>query len=94
MAKLSKVHYGRYERGTSQPTAEALSRLASALEVSVDFLLHGTKDEEPADLVIRDRGLLEKFRELEQLPDHDRRIVEELIEAFNIRYKKKAMASK
>lgn len=38
-------HIGRYERGESQPSADALRRLAAVLGVSTDYLIEGTCDE-------------------------------------------------
>lgn len=93
LAKMSMVQYGRYERGTSYPTAEPLSRLASALGVSSDYLLSGAEDDRPPELVLEDRALLEKFRQLKELPERDRKIVEELIDAFVIRRKIRDIAA-
>lgn len=74
-------HIGRYERGSSNPSGEALKRLADALGVSTDYLLEGTV-EDAARADFKDRELLKQFQELETLPDDDKKVVKTLIEAF------------
>jgi transcriptional regulator with XRE-family HTH domain len=85
LAHLVELHYnhiGRYERGQSQPTADALKRLASALSVSVDYLVGSSAQSpiaaDPAD----DPELAKKFREAQKLPERDRELVKEFLDAF------------
>jgi transcriptional regulator with XRE-family HTH domain len=44
---------GRYERGDISPSIEAVSKIADALEVSVDYLIGKTKMELDADALRR-----------------------------------------
>ena len=44
---------GRYERGDITPSIEAVSKIADALEVSVDYLIGKTKMEVDADTMRR-----------------------------------------
>ncbi|WP_276504881.1 helix-turn-helix domain-containing protein [Terrimonas pollutisoli] len=42
--KLVKIHYsqiGRYERNEASPSADALRKMANALDVSTDYLMNG-----------------------------------------------------
>jgi len=84
LAKLAGVHYnhiGRYERGTSRPSADTLKRLADALGVSGDYLMEGST-EAAAKARFEDRDLLRQFQEVQQLPDDDKVVVKKLLEAF------------
>lgn len=60
MASLNRVTVAKYESGKVEPGAHALSRIADALEVSVDQLLGRVEPERDADeeaeiWAIRDR---------------------------------------
>ena len=79
--ELHYTHIGRYERGASKPSAEALHRLADALGVSSDYLMEGTT-EEAAKARFEDRELLRQFQEVESLPDDDKLVVKKLLDAF------------
>jgi len=84
LGKLVDLHYthiGRYERGASKPSADALRRLADALGVSTDYLMEGTTDE-AAKARFEDRELLRQFQEVESLPDDDKLVVKKLLDAF------------
>ncbi len=75
------THISRYERGLSRPTADTLKRLADALGVSGDYLLEGATDE-AAKARFEDRELLRRFQEVQDLPERDKEIVKELLDAF------------
>ena len=45
LASLNRVTIAKYESGRVEPGAQALSRIADALDVSVDALLGKTQDE-------------------------------------------------
>jgi len=84
LGKLADLHYthiGRYERGTSRPSADAVRRLADALGVSTDYLMEGAT-EEAAKARFEDRELLRQFQEVEALPDEDKVVVKKLLDAF------------
>jgi len=84
LGKLVDLHYthiGRYERGTSRPSADAARRLAEALGVSTDYLMEGAT-EEAARARFEDRELLRQFQEVEDLPDEDKLVVKKLLDAF------------
>ena len=84
LGKLAGLHYthiGRYERGVSRPTADALGRISEALGVSGDYLMEGST-EEAAKAHFADRELLRQFQEVEGLPEEDKFVVKKLLDAF------------
>jgi transcriptional regulator with XRE-family HTH domain len=56
----------RYQKGQSQPSFSTAIRLANALEVSLDVLAGG--DEIPEPQSFRNKELLRRMRELDELP--------------------------
>ncbi len=84
LGKLVDLHYthvGRYERGASRPTADALGRIGEALGVSGDYLMEGA-NEDAARAHFEDRELLRQFQEVEGLPEEDKFVVKKLLDAF------------
>lgn len=84
LGKLAGIHYtqvGRYESKGAQPSAEVLSRIASALGTSSDFLMSGSTEEQ-ANNTLEDKDLLKQFQKVEQLPSDKKNIVKELLDAF------------
>ena len=70
--------YGKYERGESSPSVDVASRIAAALEVSLDYLVAGTT----SDLDDLDDGIIARARELAALPDDERRPVLAVLDAY------------
>lgn len=85
-------HIGRYERGESKPSADALHRLADALGVSTDYLFEGSSDE-AAKARFEDRDLLRQFQEVERLPDEDKALVKSFLDAFLFRRKVEGLSA-
>lgn len=84
-------HYGRYERGLSQPSTDSLKLLADALAVSADYLLEGSTDD-AAKADFEDRDLLRMFKEVEQFDDDDKAVIKKLLDAFIMKKKIQKMA--
>jgi len=78
---LSYAQIGRYETKGSQPPAEALNKLAEALDTTVDFLINGDTNEK-AKSTLKDAELLQQFRAVEQMNDDDRNVIKKVIGAF------------
>lgn len=57
---------GRYERGDMVPSVEIATRIAEALEVSLDFLAG------KSSLVVKDHVLLKRLEDIEKLPQTDK----------------------
>lgn len=93
LANIVGIHYtqiGRYENKGSQPSADVLSKLANALEVSSDFLTNGTSDD-LADSSLTDKELLNQFKTIERLSETDKNVVKVLLDAFITKNKLKQL---
>jgi transcriptional regulator with XRE-family HTH domain len=78
---------GRYERGDISPSVEVVSKIADALEVSVDYLLGKTKME-------MDKQALKRLEDISNLPDESKKFVFNLVDMALRDFKvKKAHAS-
>jgi transcriptional regulator with XRE-family HTH domain len=80
MVGLSYIQIGRYEKGKSNPSSDVLQKLAVALDTTTDYLMNGGTEQVNAQL--SDKDLLRHFKEVELLPEKDKSIVKELIDAF------------
>ncbi len=84
LAELIEVHFtqvSRYERGETKPNAEAMTKLAKALDTAVDFLMNGTADD-----VVKDAGLkkepISRFKEVQELETDEKKNVISLMDAY------------
>ena len=78
---------GRYERGDITPSVEVVSKIADALEVSVDYLLGKTTLE-------LDKQAVKRLEDISKLPDDNKKFVLGLIDMALRDFKvKKAHAS-
>jgi transcriptional regulator with XRE-family HTH domain len=82
--KLVKIHYsqiGRYERNEASPSADALKKMANALDVSTDYLMNGTTLDLAAEN-IQDKTLINQFNRITELSTDNKIVVSKLIDAF------------
>jgi len=78
---------GKYERDEVKPSIEVASKIADALEVSLDFLVGKTNVE-------IDSKALKRLQDIQKLNDLDKTTVFEMVDAFlRDRKAKKAYAS-
>ena len=79
LASLNRVTIAKYESGRVEPGAQALARIADALDVSTDVLLG--RAEEPPDKVDRPRTTEARIlaRGVDQMPPEKR---EQLLDVF------------
>lgn len=78
---------GRYERGDITPSIEVVSKIADALEVSVDYLIGKTKMQ-------LDKPTLKRLEDISKLPEENKSFVLNLIDMALRDFKvKKAHAS-
>lgn len=63
---------GRYERGDMMPSVEIATKIADALEVSLDFLVG------KSSLTVKDESMLERLEDIAALPQTKR------LELFNV----------
>jgi transcriptional regulator with XRE-family HTH domain len=78
---------GRYERDEAKPTIDVVKGMAKALNTTVGYLLGETNDA----LLIKDPAMLERFQEISNLPDEDKKCVYSLLDAYLAKNKIKAL---
>jgi transcriptional regulator with XRE-family HTH domain len=84
LADLIEVHFtqvSRYERGETKPNAEAMSKLAKALDTTVDYLMSGTTDNLVQEAGL-EKELVSRFKQVQDLPTEEKRTVLSLLDAF------------
>lgn len=70
----------RYESGSSQPSLEALKKIAKTLRVSIDSLVFDTEELTP------DEDLTLQFQTIANMPDEEKAVIMELLEGMIIKY--------
>jgi transcriptional regulator with XRE-family HTH domain len=80
LAGLHVVQVRRYETNASQPSLEAIRKLAIALSVSADALLFDEDERGPND------ALALQFEAVSHLPPDEQRVVMEVLEGLIIKY--------
>lgn len=84
LAKLIEVHFtqvSRYERGETKPNAQAMTKLAKALDTTVDYLMNGTADDVVQDAGL-EKDLISRFKEVQTLDTEDKKTVLSLMDAY------------
>jgi transcriptional regulator with XRE-family HTH domain len=84
LTEVSQVYIGRLEKGSSQPTADIIKRLAQGLDVTAGYLIEGDSSSQMG-LKLDDLEMSKRFRELQKLAPKDKEIVNTLIDAFLFR---------
>ena len=69
---------GRYERGEMTPSVDVAKKLADVFQVTLDYLVDhvGTMAE------IKDKAMLERIRELEQLESEDKQTILHVLDSL------------
>ncbi len=83
LAEASGIHVQqikRYELGNTQPSVDALMRLAKTLNVSTDALLFDEKERGPSD------DLRLQFEAIARMPADERKIVKALLEGMILKH--------
>jgi transcriptional regulator with XRE-family HTH domain len=70
----------RYEAGSSEPSAEALRKIARTFAISTDWLLFEEGERLPSD------DLALQFEAVQQLSDDERAVIREVVESLIIKY--------
>jgi transcriptional regulator with XRE-family HTH domain len=78
----------RYEAGTSQPSLEALKKLARTFRVTTDSLIFEPEELEP------DEDLRMQFKAVSGMPPEEQRVVKQLLEGMIIKYEAERWSSK
>lgn len=79
--QVSKSQMIRYELKGVQPPADTLNKLAEIFNTSVDYLINGNTDEK-AKAALHDAELLQRFKEVEKLPERERSVILEVLSAY------------
>jgi len=82
----------KYERGVLVPTTEVIVKISDALGVSLDYLLKNGKSTIVGQ--IRDAELLKQVISADSLPEKDRDILKEILEAFIKKHRFEELAAK
>lgn len=69
------ITIGRYERNEIKPSIEIATKIAEALEVSLDYLV-GASD------AVLEKSIVKKILAIQQLPDEQKNIVISLMDAY------------
>lgn len=77
----------RYESGATQPSLEALKKIAVTFSVSADFLLFESGERGPSD------DLRLQFEAVSHMPEEERHIVKALLEGMILKYQTKQMVN-
>jgi transcriptional regulator with XRE-family HTH domain len=88
LARLSSIHavqLRRYEKGESQPTLDALRKLAIALNIPGDVLLFDDQERQPPE------NFLLQFNALNQLSPEDQKSIRTLIDGLLMRHQAKML---
>jgi transcriptional regulator with XRE-family HTH domain len=78
---ISKSQFIRYESKDVQPPADTLNKLADVLGTSVDYLISGDKNEK-AKSSLKNAELLQRFKEIDTLPEQEQQILIKVISAY------------
>jgi transcriptional regulator with XRE-family HTH domain len=66
---------GKYERDEVKPSIEVASKIADALEVSMDFLMGKTTAE-------LDKKTLKRLQDIQKLPEEERAVVYKVVDSL------------
>jgi transcriptional regulator with XRE-family HTH domain len=69
MMGIHSTHISRYERDEMTPSIEVAKKIANLLQTTVGYLL-GENDD---DQLFKDPNMLQRLKELSQLPEEDRK---------------------
>ncbi|MCB9310021.1 MAG: helix-turn-helix transcriptional regulator [Lewinellaceae bacterium] len=71
----------RTEREKTMPNAEAMTRLAKALDTKVDFLMNSTDNDVEKDAGL-EKELISRFREVQDLKTEDKKTILSFMDAY------------
>ena len=79
---------GRYERGDMMPSIEIASKIAEALEVSLDFLVGNSS------ILVKDKNILNRIEDIAKLPSQKQGELFNVLDAYLRDYKTSTAYSK
>ena len=75
-SNVSRVMIGKYERGEAIPSIEVAKKIADAFEVTLDYLVGEGQN------ASFDKKTLQRLEELEQLEEHKKKTLFDLIDTY------------
>ena len=84
VAEMMGVHFAqvsRYERGETKPNSEAMTKLAQALDTTVDFLVSGASDDFIQNAGL-DKEIISRFKQIQNLSQENKKTVLSFLDAF------------
>ena len=78
---VSRSQINRYLNHGVEPPADVLRNIANVLHTSVDYLLNGKTDER-AKASLKNTDILNKFKEVESLPEKEQTTILDVLSAF------------
>lgn len=88
MADAIGVHVNqirRYEAGATQPSLDALKKIALSMNVTIDSLVFAEGERDPSD------DLRLHFEAVSRMPEDEKRIVKALLEGMIVKYQTKQL---
>jgi transcriptional regulator with XRE-family HTH domain len=83
---LQQKQISAYERGASKPSTEALIKLATIFNVSLDYLVGNLHGYNP-NLKVKDKELLRYFEILDQYDEKERMMAKEMLNLLIMKHK-------
>ena len=80
-----------YERGRNVPSTEVLMKIADTFDVSLDYLASEAQGR-PAKVNIKDKELLRRLEDVDQLSDQDKGTIIEILDTFIMKNKFQSLA--
>jgi len=75
---LNMSYVSRLENGHHEPSIEVIRKMTRIFEVSADYLLNDSEDD--LEVTIKDRGLADRIRLIESLPEKKKQALMEIID--------------
>ena len=80
-AAIHTSNYSKIEKGEREPSIEALDKIATLFDMTVDEIIH-FEGKIPREVKIKDKTATEKVQLLEQLDDEDKQAVYRIIDGM------------
>ena len=71
----------RYDRGETKPNSEFTTKLAHALDTTVDFLMSGASDDMNQSAGL-DKEIISRFKQIQNLSQDNKKTVLSFLDAF------------
>ena len=88
MVAMGITQIKRYEAGTSQPTLDAMRKLATTLRVSADDLIFGRTERGP------DQDLRFQFEAIQDFSPEEKKVVRSVLEGLLLTHEARRLASR